>query len=192
MIATLRHESLISLLFPCYFLFFPVPEPAISADVLDGTHFFAGFGCRPAPLYRDLQQGTPVVRIRGSNHIAASINLVLRSAAFGGASRRTATSKIAPAAILRDARRAKSAPSSSDEVCGINLDPIGVMESMHQRGGSWLLHRKLPSRSSPERRTGSGLPLHTGCCARGGASARSICPARVSSAPMPGTLAKPC
>ena len=43
--------------FPCYFLFFPVPDPAISADVLAGTHFFAGFGCRPAPLYRDLQAG---------------------------------------------------------------------------------------------------------------------------------------
>ena len=45
------------LLFPCYFLFFPVPDPAISAYVIAGTHFFAGFGCRPAPFTGIYRQG---------------------------------------------------------------------------------------------------------------------------------------
>src|SRR5437868_3505455 len=42
-----------------------------------------------------------VLLFRGSNHIDASINLVLRSALLR-ASRRTATSEVVPAAILRD------------------------------------------------------------------------------------------
>jgi len=46
--------------FPCYFLFFPVPDPAISAEVLAGTHFFAGFGCRPAPFTGIYRQGKPM------------------------------------------------------------------------------------------------------------------------------------
>src|SRR5258708_31627069 len=41
------------------------------------------------------------LRFRGSNHIEASMNLVLRSALLR-ASRRTATSETEPAAILRD------------------------------------------------------------------------------------------
>jgi len=39
-----------SLHFPVISLLFPVPDPAISADVLVYTHFFADFGCRPAPF----------------------------------------------------------------------------------------------------------------------------------------------
>src|SRR5271166_3662646 len=44
------HPLRISLLFPCYFLFFPVPDPAISADVLDGTHFLQVLAVAPPPL----------------------------------------------------------------------------------------------------------------------------------------------
>jgi hypothetical protein len=57
-----------------------------------------------------------VLRFRGSNHIDTSINLVLRSALLR-ASRRTATSEIMPAAILRDGAsrllRMRSVGSSS-------------------------------------------------------------------------------
>ena len=35
----------------------PAPDPAVSAYVPAGTHFFSGFECLPAPLYRDLQAG---------------------------------------------------------------------------------------------------------------------------------------
>ncbi len=82
-----------------------------------------------------------VLRFRDSNHIDASINLVLRSAhvilrracpTWGArleglrASRRTATSETEPAAILRDGtasargwRGTRAAPQ--DEVCGFKL-----------------------------------------------------------------------
>ena len=87
-------------------------------------------------------------RFRGSNHIDAAINLVLRSAltksglpdlvtnvripgkpGMRRASRRTAN-EIVPAAILRDGAsrllRMRSAGISS-----IRLDPIGFMESIY-------------------------------------------------------------
>ena len=47
------------LYFPVISLFFPVPDPSISAYVIGNTQFFIGFGCRPAPIYRDLQAGKP-------------------------------------------------------------------------------------------------------------------------------------
>jgi len=56
-----------------------------------------------------------VLRFRGSNHIDASIDLVLRSALLR-ASRRTATSETAPAAMLRDAsQRARIERLERDE-----------------------------------------------------------------------------
>jgi hypothetical protein len=74
-----------------------------------------------------------VLRSRGSNHIATSINLVLRSALLR-ASRRTATSEILQAAILRDAQRAKRRAEllrmrsgSLSSICSI---PIVFMESI--------------------------------------------------------------
>jgi hypothetical protein len=66
------------------------------------------------------------LRFRGSNHIGASIDLVLRSALLR-ASRRTATSEGVLAAILRDG----ASRLLQDEVCGFKLhppDPIGFME----------------------------------------------------------------
>jgi len=36
--------------FPVISLLFPVPDPAVSADVLVYTHFFADFGRFPAPF----------------------------------------------------------------------------------------------------------------------------------------------
>src|SRR6202040_255509 len=60
------------------------------------THFIASsFALNQAPTSK------LVLRFRGSNHIDASINLVLKSALLR-ASRRTATSETEPAAILRD------------------------------------------------------------------------------------------
>ena len=59
-----------------------------------------------------------VLRFRGSNHIDASVNLVLRSALLR-ASRRTATSKTELAAILRDG----ASRLLQDEVCGFKLHP---------------------------------------------------------------------
>jgi len=47
--------------FPCYFpvisLFFSVSDPAISADVIVYTHFFADFGRCPAPFTGIYRQG---------------------------------------------------------------------------------------------------------------------------------------
>src|SRR4249919_560382 len=99
-----------------------------------------------------------VLRFRDSNHIGASINLVLRSAhvilrsacpTWGArleglrASRRTATSEIVPAAILRDARRAKrraellkmrsvglSSSARSDWFHGIDL-VVAALRTVH-------------------------------------------------------------
>jgi hypothetical protein len=65
-------------------------------------------------------------------NIDASIDLVLRSALLR-ASRRTATSEIEPAAILRDG----ASRLLRIEVCGFKLhapDPIGFMESIYRFG----------------------------------------------------------
>jgi hypothetical protein len=90
-----------------------------------------------------------VLRFRGSNHIAASLNLVLRSAlarvskdghkrdrARGHPSRRRTASRLQPTCVLDVPISGKpeiGAPSQ-DEVCGFKLhplDPIGFMESIY-------------------------------------------------------------
>src|ERR1700736_4247030 len=68
---------------------------------LKRNSFRTGRGAAPTRLHPHSALPTVVLRFRGSNHIHASINLVLRSALLR-ASRRTATSDTEPAAILRD------------------------------------------------------------------------------------------
>jgi len=72
-IATFGHESLY---FPVISLLFPVPDPAISADVIVYTHFFSDFGCSPAP-FTGIYRGSGV----GRAVCATSITLAKRTRA---------------------------------------------------------------------------------------------------------------
>jgi hypothetical protein len=84
-------------------------SPFGQGNRIDLTHVLARYAATTmsvipaerAGLCPASESRNPVLRFRGSNHIDASIDLVLRSALLR-ASRRTATSEIEPAAILRD------------------------------------------------------------------------------------------
>jgi len=58
--------------FPVISLLFPVPDAAISAEVIVYTHFFADFGCFPAPFTGIYRQGKPGVQHGPTNPAATA------------------------------------------------------------------------------------------------------------------------
>ncbi len=135
-IATLGHESLHPTGFPCYFLFLPVPDPGISADVLAGTHFFAGFGCRPPPFTGICRQGSVVCASRqiftadvadGSKRELPSGGPMSASAGCGHAVARGYLRELPIAVSSRRSTRRRVTEASVNKLKGVDARPARAM-----------------------------------------------------------------